>query len=85
MFCLDGASPDKVRWPLLLRASLSLRASPPFKPNTTIMAIARPIRMLGAACILLCLFLVFQLHQSSSEEGSKLAQGMKKDPLVDRA
>lgn len=49
------------------------------------MAIARPIRMLGAACILLCLFLVFQLNQSSSEEGTKLTHGMKKDPLVDRA
>ena len=48
------------------------------------MAIARPIRMLGAACILLCLFLVFQLNQSSSEEGTKLTHGMKKDPLVDR-
>ncbi|KAJ5319008.1 hypothetical protein N7541_006628 [Penicillium brevicompactum] len=47
------------------------------------MAIARPIRMLGAACILLCLFLVFQLHQGSSEEGTKLTHGMKKDPLVD--
>jgi mannosyltransferase len=49
------------------------------------MAIARPIRMLGAACILLCLFLVFQLHQSPSSDGSKLIHGMKKDPLVDRA
>jgi hypothetical protein len=56
----------------------------PLSANTTIMAIARPIRMLGAACILLCLFLVFQLHQSPSEEGSKLTHGMKKDPLVDR-
>lgn len=63
------------------RLSLPL-TSPPFK---TIMAIARPIRMLGAACILLCLFLVFQLHQSPSNDGSKLIHGMKKDPLVDRA
>jgi mannosyltransferase len=49
------------------------------------MAIARPIRMLGAVCILLCLFLVFQLHQSPIEEGSKLTHGMQKDPLVDRS
>lgn len=48
------------------------------------MAIARPIRMLGAACILLCLFIVFQLHQDHSEQGAKLIHGMKKDPLVDR-
>jgi hypothetical protein len=68
-----------------MRASLSLRPSRPLSANTTIMAIARPIRMLGAACILLCLFLVFQLHQSDSELGSKLVHGMKKDPLVDRA
>lgn len=49
------------------------------------MAIARPIRMLGAACILLTLFLIFNLHQSSDKTSSKLAHGMSRDPLLDRA
>lgn len=49
------------------------------------MAIARPIRMLGAACILLTLFLVFQLNQSSDKPSSKLVHGMTRDPLLDRA
>ncbi|KAJ5191913.1 mannosyltransferase KTR4 [Penicillium cinerascens] len=47
------------------------------------MAIARPIRMLGAACILLCLFLVFQMRQDSPRSTSKLVHGMTKDPLLD--
>jgi hypothetical protein len=49
------------------------------------MAIARPIRMLGAACILLTLFLVFQLRQGSDRPSSKLTHGMSRDPLLDRA
>ena len=49
------------------------------------MAIARPIRMLGAACILLTLFLIFNLRQSSDKTSSKLAHGMSRDPLLDRA
>jgi mannosyltransferase len=49
------------------------------------MAIARPIRMLGAACILLTLFLVFQLNQSSDKPSTKLVHGMTRDPLLDRA
>jgi len=48
------------------------------------MAIARPIRMLGAVCILLCLFLVFQLRQDSFGSTSKLRHGMTRDPLLDR-
>jgi mannosyltransferase len=52
------------------------------------MAVARPIRMLGAACILLCLFLIFQVNQSHGpsfiSKGSKDYNGMKKDPLLDR-
>jgi hypothetical protein len=62
---------------------------PPFTsklfPTFTTMAIARPIRMLGAACILLTLFLVFQLRQGSDRPSSKLAHGMTRDPLLDRA
>jgi hypothetical protein len=53
------------------------------------MAVARPIRMIGAACILLCLFLIFQINQSDGpsfiSKGSKGYNGMKKDPLLDRA
>lgn len=48
------------------------------------MAIARPIRMLGAAGILLCLFLVFQLNQNGNSYTSRLVHGMSKDPLLDR-
>ena len=48
------------------------------------MAVARPIRMLGAAGILLCLFLVFHLNRTPSAFGGKLINGMKKDPLLDR-
>lgn len=55
----------------------------PLSPPST-MAIARPIRMLGAACILLCLFLVFQLRQDSPKSTSKLVHGMTRDPLLDR-
>ncbi|KAJ5831838.1 hypothetical protein N7474_000149 [Penicillium riverlandense] len=47
------------------------------------MAVARPIRMLGAVGILLCLFLVFHLNQTPSAFGGKLLNGMKKDPLLD--
>lgn len=55
----------------------------PLSPPSN-MAIARPIRMLGAACILLCLFLVFQLRQGSPNPSSKLVHGMTRDPLLDR-
>jgi mannosyltransferase len=48
------------------------------------MAIARPIRMLGAACILLTLFLVFQLNKDPQNPTSKLTHGMTRDPLLDR-
>ncbi|EAL86030.1 hypothetical protein KXW98_001409 [Aspergillus fumigatus] len=51
------------------------------------MAVARPIRMIGAACILLCLFLIFQVNQSHGpsfiSKGSKEYNGMKRDPLLD--
>ncbi|KAJ5182511.1 mannosyltransferase KTR4 [Penicillium capsulatum] len=47
------------------------------------MAIARPIRMLGATCILLALFLVFQIHQGPNGSSSKLTYGMSRDPLLD--
>ncbi|KAJ5673201.1 CAZyme family GT15 [Penicillium longicatenatum] len=47
------------------------------------MAIARPIRMLGAACVLLTLFLIFNLHQSSDQPSTKLTNGMTRDPLLD--
>lgn len=57
----------------------------PFHHSPDIMAIARPIRMLGAACILLCLFLVFQLRQDGPDSISKLVHGKFRDPLLDRA
>lgn len=57
----------------------------PFHIFQDTMAIARPIRMLGAACILLCLFLVFQLRQDNPSATSKLVHGMSRDPLLDRA
>ncbi|KAJ5223380.1 hypothetical protein N7468_007922 [Penicillium chermesinum] len=47
------------------------------------MAIARPIRMLGAAAVLLTLFLVFQLRSGYSGSSSKLVHGMTRDPLLD--
>jgi hypothetical protein len=44
--------------------------------------------MIGAACILLCLFLIFQVNQSHGpsfiSKGSKEYNGMKRDPLLDR-
>lgn len=50
------------------------------------MAVARPLRLLGAVTILLILVLIFQF--SGSPTGfpgrGKLASGMKKDPLLDR-
>lgn len=61
---------------------------PPFTSDFShqyTMAIARPIRMLGAACILLTLFLVFNLRQGSDKISSKLTHGMTRDPLLDRA
>ena len=48
------------------------------------MATARPIRMLGAACILLTLFLIFNMRQSSNQPNTKLVNGMTRDPLLDR-
>lgn len=54
------------------------------------MAVARPIRLLGAASILLVLFLIFQLRKTATPlvgtfgSGDKLVNGMKKDPLLDR-
>lgn len=65
-------------------ATLSTAISPPFTSSQT-MAIARPIRMLGATCILLALFLVFQLRQGSDGSSSRLTRGMSRDPLLDRA
>lgn len=46
------------------------------------MAIARPIRMLGAASIILCLFIVFQLNKGPSF--SSLGGTSMRDPLLDR-
>jgi mannosyltransferase len=48
------------------------------------MAVARPIRVLGAACILLMLFLVFEITRPFTPQYGKLGQGMKRDPLLDR-
>jgi mannosyltransferase len=47
------------------------------------MAVARPIRVLGAACILLMLFLVFEVTRPFTPQYGKL-EGMKRDPLLDR-
>ncbi|OXV07039.1 hypothetical protein Egran_05195 [Elaphomyces granulatus] len=47
------------------------------------MAVARPIRVLGAACILLILFLVFEITKPFIPQYGKLGQGMKRDPLLD--
>jgi mannosyltransferase len=48
------------------------------------MAVARPIRVLGAACILLILFLVFEISRPFTPKYGKLTHGMKSDPLLDR-
>jgi mannosyltransferase len=51
------------------------------------MAVARPIRLLGAFTILLVLILVFQFSRTSTPfigKGGRLTDGMKKDPLLDR-
>ena len=50
------------------------------------MAVARPIRMLGAACIILCLFLIFQMNNKgpSAIITKGPYEGMKRDPLLDR-
>lgn len=50
------------------------------------MAVARPIRMLGAAAIILCLFLIFQLNKGPTPligRQGKLYNG-KSDPLLER-
>ncbi|KAJ5716547.1 Glycosyl transferase family 15 [Penicillium malachiteum] len=47
------------------------------------MAIARPIRMLGAVCILLTLFLIFNMRQAPQKPSTKLVNGMTRDPLLD--
>lgn len=65
---------------------------PPFscRPSTLAvkMAVARPIRMLGAASIVICLFLIFQLNKGPTpligRQGHRL-NGMKSDPLLERA
>lgn len=53
------------------------------------MAVARPIRMLGAASIVICLFLIFQLNKGPTpligRQGHRLFNGMKSDPLLERA
>lgn len=84
-----GASPKQAKG---CSRQASLSASLPFLRyhqlsfffTSSTMAVARPIRMLGAACILLCLFLLFQLNQGPTSLGSRLLNGMKKDPLLDR-
>lgn len=51
------------------------------------MAIARPIRLLGALSILLVIVTIFYVShpaQSLISVGSRLKDGMKKDPLLDR-
>ncbi|QKX63641.1 uncharacterized protein TRUGW13939_10812 [Talaromyces rugulosus] len=50
------------------------------------MAIARPIRLLGALCILLVIGVIFYVShptQSLISVGSRLQDGMKSDPLLD--
>lgn len=82
-----GASPKWVWCRSRLAAkvfSLDLPESLPPFTSSAIMAIARPIRMLGAACILLTLFLVFQLNNEPQNTTSKLTHGMTRDPLLDR-
>jgi mannosyltransferase len=51
------------------------------------MAVARPIRLLGAVGILMVLVLIFRLSKDSTpfvSDGGKLVNGMKHDPLLDR-
>jgi mannosyltransferase len=51
------------------------------------MAVARPIRLLGALCILLVIVVVFYVShpaQSLISVGTRLKDGMKRDPLLDR-
>ena len=50
------------------------------------MAVARPIRMLSAACVVLVIFLVFQMKRSPSYVGMGPGEynGMTADPLNDR-
>jgi hypothetical protein len=47
------------------------------------MAVARPIRMLSAACVVLVIFLVFQMNRRTSYvgTGSGPYNGMQVDPL----
>ncbi|KAL4987916.1 glycolipid 2-alpha-mannosyltransferase-domain-containing protein [Aspergillus falconensis] len=49
------------------------------------MAVARPIRMLSAACVVLVIFLVFQMKRSPSYVGTGPGEynGMTADPLKD--
>ena len=60
----------------------------PYTPAVK-MAVARPIRMLGAASIVICLFLIFQLNKGPTpligRQGHRLFNGMKSDPLLERA
>jgi mannosyltransferase len=51
------------------------------------MAVARPIRMLGASCIILILFLVFQINKGPtyvSKGSNKEYTGIQSDPLKER-
>ncbi len=47
------------------------------------MAVARPIRMLSAACVVFVIFMVFQMNKGTSYvgTGSGPYNGMKSDPL----
>lgn len=47
------------------------------------MAVARPIRMLSAACVVFVIFMVFQMNRGTSYvgTGSGPYNGMKSDPL----
>lgn len=47
------------------------------------MAVARPIRMLSAACVVFVIFMVFRMNRGSSYvgTGSGPYNGMKSDPL----
>lgn len=49
------------------------------------MAVARPIRMLGAACIVLILFMIFQLNKEPVSPKGDNVGGLKSDPLLARA
>ena len=51
------------------------------------MAIARPIRLLAAAFILMCVFFVFEIRKGQYDDvisSGKLVNGMKTDPLLKR-